>query len=53
MGKYVADLVLRQTLMHLVLGYELSWLDKENWRRNQVSWITRPDFALRCVKRTK
>lgn len=49
MGKYVADLVIRMTLVHLVLGYELSRLDKEDWSRNQESWITHPDFELRCV----
>jgi len=53
MGRYVADLMIRQTLVHLVLNCELSWLDKEDWSRNRDSWITHPDFLLRCVKRAQ
>lgn len=52
MGKYVADLIIRQTIVHLVLNYELSWVNKEDWSRNQESWITHPDFRLRCIKKT-
>ncbi|EON97862.1 putative cytochrome p450 oxidoreductase protein [Phaeoacremonium minimum UCRPA7] len=51
MGKYVADLIIRQTMAHLVLNYELGWQKKEDWSRNQESWITHPDFLLRCVKK--
>lgn len=53
MGKYVADLAIRQTLVHLVLGYELAWLGKEDWTRSKESWITHPDFELRCEKRAE
>ncbi len=51
MGKYVADLVIRLALLHLVRGYELSLLDGGEWTRNTQSWITHPDFQLRCVRR--
>lgn len=51
MGKYAADLVIRHALVHAVLGYELGWLDKEVWNQNKESWITHPDFELRCAKR--
>lgn len=51
MGKYVADLVIRLTLVHLVREYELSLLTGEEWTHDTQSWITHPDFQLRCVRR--
>jgi cytochrome P450 len=52
MGRHAADMVIRTALAHLVLNYELGLLDGgEDWRRNRESWITHPDFWLRCVKR--
>lgn len=51
MGKYVADLILRQTLVFLVRGYELGLVDGGDWKRSRTSWITHPDFRIRCVRR--
>ena len=55
MGKYVADFTIRRALMHLVLEYDLAWLDenKENWARDEKTWIAHPDFSLRCTKRAE
>jgi cytochrome P450 len=51
MGKYVADLVIRQALVHLVLHYDLALVDDSEWKRSKVSWITHPDFQIRCTAR--
>ncbi|THC96849.1 hypothetical protein EYZ11_003673 [Aspergillus tanneri] len=52
MGKHVADMVIRTTLAHLVHHYDLSLLNGGvPWTRNRESWITHPDFQLRCLKR--
>jgi cytochrome P450 len=52
MGKYVAEQVIRLTMVYLVLGYELEMTEKgEEWGRSRESWISHPDFELRCVKR--
>jgi len=51
MGKYLADLIIRTTLAHLVLNYELSLIDDGVWKRSRESWITHPDVQLQCVKR--
>ncbi|KAK2054711.1 cytochrome P450 [Colletotrichum caudatum] len=51
MGKYLADATIRRTLAHVVLGHELGWVDKEDWSRARDTWITHPDFCIRCIKR--
>ncbi|KAM0713936.1 hypothetical protein Q7P37_010899 [Cladosporium fusiforme] len=51
MGKYVADLIIRQTLVHLVLHYDLSLADDGDWKRSKISWITHPDFQIRYTVR--
>jgi cytochrome P450 len=51
MGKYVADLIIRQTLVHLVLHYNLALVDGGDWKRSKTSWITHPDFQIRCTAR--
>lgn len=49
MGKYVADLMMRVLLAHVVQNYELSLINGETkWDRNEVTWITHPDTVLRC-----
>ncbi|TPX07900.1 uncharacterized protein E0L32_010355 [Thyridium curvatum] len=53
MGKYVADLTIRRTLVHIVQGYDLGWLDKEDWARKDDTWITHPDFLLKCTTRKR
>ena len=52
MGKYVADLMIRILLVHVIRGYELSFLSTEGeWKRNSHTWITHPDMTIRCVRR--
>ncbi|KAL4756570.1 cytochrome P450 monooxygenase gliC [Aspergillus foveolatus] len=52
MGRHAADMVIRMALAHLVLNYELGLLrDADDWRSDKESWISHPDFWLRCVKR--
>lgn len=49
MGKYVADLMMRVLLAHVVENYELSLIaGKTSWDRNGVTWITHPDTVLKC-----
>jgi hypothetical protein len=54
MGQFVADILIRQVLVHLLEGYEMS-LEKsaglEEWERNGEVWINHPDLWIRCVKR--
>ncbi|KAK2593053.1 hypothetical protein QQS21_009261 [Conoideocrella luteorostrata] len=52
MGKYVADLILRVLLVHVVENYNLSIDSVEDiWRRNPESWITHPHMRIRCWKK--
>lgn len=52
MGRYVADLIIRALLAHLVTRYRLSLRDdgKDDWARSKESWITHPDLLIRCEK---
>ncbi|EHK21968.1 uncharacterized protein TRIVIDRAFT_191816 [Trichoderma virens Gv29-8] len=49
MGKYVADSILRVTLAYLVQNFQLS-LTTDDWVRDKQTWITHPDFLLRCER---
>lgn len=50
MGKYVADLMIRSLLVHLLENYELDLLAKEGeWKRDLGSWISHPKMELKCV----
>ena len=57
MGKYVADLVVRELLVQLIEGYELRLQLKESkegseeWERNPAVWIDHPDLKIKCVKK--
>jgi cytochrome P450 len=53
MGRYVADLVIRALLAHLVVNYEMGILDgdEDKWNRDSESWITLPDMQLMCEPR--
>ncbi|MCJ1366514.1 hypothetical protein MMC16_005643 [Acarospora aff. strigata] len=52
MGKYVADLIIRALLVHLVDGFELGLVDKEGvWGRDRGNWINHPKMVLRCEAR--
>jgi cytochrome P450 len=51
MGKYVADLIIRVLLMHLIDNYELSLLKDEEWLRDPDTWINHPKTLLKCEQR--
>ena len=52
MGKYVADLIIRSLLVHLVRNFRLSPVGSEAvFERSPESWITHPDFLVRCHRR--
>lgn len=49
MGKYVADLMIRCLLVHVLENYELDLPDeKAEWKRDPESWITHPEMILKC-----
>lgn len=51
MGRYVADLIIRIILAHLVENYRLSLIgDVREWDRNPETWITHPNTDVRCEK---
>ena len=55
MGKYLADLMIRAFIIHIVESYELSLLDGdvgEDWCRIPDVWISHPNMQLRCLRRT-
>lgn len=53
MGKYVADLMIRCLLVHILENHELELLEGEKkvgeWKRDPESWITHPKMDLKCV----
>ena len=54
MGKFVADLMMRVLLIHLVENYELEMLeDGQKWERDPKNWINHPAMHLRCKPRKK
>lgn len=54
MGKYVADLIIRMLLAHLVTRYRVSLTETgTHWARSSESWITHPDLLLKCEKRER
>jgi cytochrome P450 len=49
LGKYVADLIIRSILIHLMLNYRLELLDSDQeWSTNGQVWITHPKMQLKC-----
>lgn len=52
MGKYVANLIIRSLLVHLVDNYDLSLLKTgEEWNRDPETWINHPQMQLKCESR--
>lgn len=52
MGKYVADLIIRALIVHVVTHFRLSLLsDSEEWKRNPEVWINHPMMKIRCVRK--
>lgn len=51
MGKYVADVIIRVLLDHLIRNYRLDTGEKDSeWARSIESWITHPDLLIKCTK---
>ncbi|KAF5591245.1 cytochrome P450 monooxygenase monooxygenase [Fusarium subglutinans] len=55
MGKYVADMMLKVILVHLVEGFELQLTgdQAEEWKRDPDTWINHPEMKLKCMIRQK
>jgi cytochrome P450 len=56
MGKYVADLIIRAMLVHLLKGYDLGMVkdkDDGHWGRNEETWINHPKMLVRCERKSK
>ncbi|KAL6235265.1 cytochrome P450 [Aspergillus navahoensis] len=56
LGKYVADLILRVFLVHLVRDWRLGFEDNQGkdskvWMRDMETWITHPKVKLTCTPR--
>ncbi|RHZ46032.1 cytochrome P450 [Aspergillus thermomutatus] len=56
LGRYVADLMLRLFLLHLVQNWTLrlpasEGASSEDWKRDLESWITHPRVHLMCKQR--
>ncbi|KAI1176317.1 putative cytochrome P450 monooxygenase [Nemania sp. FL0916] len=50
MGKYIADIIIRALLIHLVNNYDLALLDPSaHWLRNSEMWINHPDMKIACT----
>lgn len=49
-GKYVADLIIRILLVHLLKHYRLSFDESTVWVKHPTTWITHPDTVIRCEK---
>jgi len=51
MGKYLADLVIKVVLVHLVENYRLSLVKHgKDWNRNAETWILHPDTDICCQR---
>lgn len=51
MGKYLADLIIKVLLVHLIENYRLSLVEHgKDWSRNTETWILHPDTDVRCHK---
>ncbi|CAO2652183.1 Nn.00g004660.m01.CDS01 [Neocucurbitaria sp. VM-36] len=54
MGQFVADILMRNVLVHLADNYDLGMVKSESlesWGRNADVWINHPQMQLRCTKR--
>ena len=54
MGKYVADIIIRGLVIHLLENYDLALLGGEKqdqWGRNPEVWIDHPKMLIECVKK--
>jgi cytochrome P450 len=54
MGKFVADLMIRVLLVHLVENYDLGMVDDcKDWDRDPTNWINHPIMKLKCRVRRR
>ncbi|OAG08648.1 cytochrome P450 monooxygenase [Paraphaeosphaeria sporulosa] len=56
LGQFVADVLIRTMLLHLVDSYDLEMTKSEameDWQRNPQVWINHPNMRLVCTKRNK
>jgi cytochrome P450 len=54
MGKFVADLMIRVLLVHLVENYDLGMVDDcKDWDRDPTNWINHPMMKLKCRVRRR
>lgn len=52
MGRYLADLIIRVLLVHIIEEFELSLpIMCGKWSRAPEAWINHPEIKLRCVRR--
>jgi cytochrome P450 len=51
LGKYLADLILRTTIVHIITTYDLACLGEVG--RNADVWISHPQTLLACTKRPR
>lgn len=53
MGKYIADLIMRILLVHLVENFELGMLGErtEEWDRMEEKWIDHPKLKIKCIRK--
>lgn len=48
LGRHIADLIIRHTVVQIVQRFELAILDDKAWERDKAMWISCPDFELSC-----
>ncbi|KJX95712.1 Cytochrome P450 like protein [Zymoseptoria brevis] len=48
LGRHIADLIIRHTVVQIVQRFELAILDDKAWERDKAVWISCPDFELSC-----
>ncbi|KAF2201386.1 cytochrome P450 [Delitschia confertaspora ATCC 74209] len=51
LGKYLAELMCRSLIAHLVENYELGLQGTNTWNRKPETWITQPNTDIRCELR--
>lgn len=50
LGKYLADLIIRIVVAHMVENYQLGLVPSSTWDKNGSIWIAQPDCDIRCER---
>lgn len=50
LGKYLADLIIRIVVAHMVENYQLGLTSSSTWEKNGSTWISQPDCDIRCER---